>query len=78
VGILKAVPRDYQAYNARRPVAHVRFSNPDEWALVVSAAARRGQTLNAYLRTIALEVSADGNQSSNTKADRALASTRTT
>lgn len=69
--------RDYAGYNARRPVAHVRFSNPDEWALVVSAAARRGQTINAYLRTIALEVSL-GNQQSNPKADRALATTRTT
>lgn len=67
--------QDFTAYNARKPVAHVRFVNVDEWALVVSAAARRGLTVNAYLRTVAIEAAHDGNQSSNSKTYRTLAST---
>ena len=67
------MPRDYAAYNARRPVAHVRFGNADEWALVVSAAARRGITVNRYLRTVALEDASHGNQQSDRQTHRALA-----
>jgi hypothetical protein len=66
--------RDFNAFNARLPVAHVRFRNVDEWQLVVSEAARRGISINALIRILAVEGSS-GNQSSNTKTHRALAPT---
>lgn len=65
--------QDFREFNARKPVAHVRFRDVDEWALVVSAAARSGLKLNAYLRTVALEHALHGNQQSDRKAHRALA-----
>lgn len=67
------VPQDFVEINARKPVAHVRFHDVEEWQAVVRAAELRGLTLNAFLRIVAIEAAHHGIQQGSPKADRALA-----
>ena len=69
--------RDFKAFNARLPVAAVRFQSRDEWLLVVNEAQRRGISLSALLRTLAIEGAARGRVSSHQQAHRTLATKRT-
>jgi hypothetical protein len=69
-------PRDFQAFNAEKPVATVRFACRADWLLVVHEAARRGLTLSTYLRTVAIEGANSGRQQNHQQANRALATKR--
>jgi hypothetical protein len=64
--------------NQRFPVAHVRFSSVDEWQIVASEAERRGVSLSALLRTLAVEGCLRGGLQTHHQTNRALATKRST
>lgn len=72
-----STPRDFKAFNARKPVAAVRFASVEEWALVSNAARARGLSLCAFLRDVSIrEAVQSGSEQGNTKAHRAVVTKR--
>jgi len=72
-----STPRDFQAFNARKPVAHLRFRDVETWQRAELAAAKAGLTMSAWLHSLVTKAVNDGTTSKrNGATHNALATER--